>query len=1293
MKIKELQKTVNIAWSPAPQQPIYLATGTAAQQFDSNAASVLEIYSTNFSDPSYDLELITSLSSQYRFQKLIWSPTGFGSAHRNGLLVGGCEGGHVMIYSPAKMLAEEDGLIARQDKHTGPVRGLDFNPFQSNLLASCASESEIFIWDLNNTATHMNPGTKTMPLDDVKNVAWNRQVQHILASVFSTRCVIWDLRKSEQIIKLSDTQSHVRWHAIQWHPDMATQVWLASEDDQAPVVQLWDLRYATAPAKTMQIHQRGVLGMSWCPSDTDLMVSCGKDNRIYCWNPNTPIIEGEILSEVATTATWYSDVQWCPRNPALIACSSLDGNVSIYSLFGGTQQQVQTSNKIADSFPGMDQFANVPIPQQCTPTIYNDLKYAPKWIKKPVGTTFGFGGKLVSFNSKNKTVTVSQVTTEPKLVERARALEKSLSEAKFSDYCRQKADQMPDQSGRYLWYFIKANFERNPKEEILNLLGFNKEDIDGKFAKYVAIDAISQLSQDVEQITNRVSHLTHSPQVDQAAMFDDIIARKNNDKSDVQKPLTQFKIPIGEHPDSLITEALLTGNIEAAVQLCVDSKRIAEALIIASTAGIDFLTKIQNHYLQEQKNELSQVISAVATSNWMNFINSCAIESWKEALVAVLKHDERKAINICERLGDRLLKECSHSPECTRSAMLCFVCAGNIDKLIDSWHHLKRLEHQNPQHKLNTDELQELAEIVMLMNKSLEEQGVAVEINGEMAEFLTEYAGLLVAQGAFTTALSYMLEIKASAMNSEIDDLRQRIFNIVQPQSKAIAPNFNLPQQQSQNTYQVQQQSQNNYQAQQQVPQLQQQSRGNFSNSTPINNMNFRSDAPTFPAQTAWNANAISNNMPPPAGSSVPFNPPVVGMPTHIKPLNNAEMPQPPRPVSAASSQDGSSRSGLHSRFKYVLDPSVAAADTMAGYGNSYNAPPLNMPVQNYNVTPLNSQPMGALPMQSAYNPTPFSNSNNSYMPSTFPVETAALATSPPGLSQRNPTPPPGWNDPPALKFNAQNYFYTNTKNEMYAQHAGTRKWQKIINHDLQNKKSSDITKTSLDSNNYNYNVFSPTVNTSLLNQSSLWQQQIPNMPPIQHSSMLSSAEPPQGIVNQTWAGVSALNNNQTQQQPYNFQTAGSVGNQLPNQKWQSQPNIGYNDDQLQQQQQQPLTKQITKEKPPLPEEYIYLQMVLEELKNQCLHKATDPRTKRKFVDVVKRLENLYDCLRDGRLTTATVQSLNQIVQFIQIGDYGNALQTHTQIAFGSDFSQCAGFMPGLKVLIQSANELQVYLR
>jgi len=41
-------------------------------------------------------------------------------------------------------------------------------------------------------------------------VAWNRQVQHILASASpGGRCVVWDLRKNEPIIKVSDQSATV----------------------------------------------------------------------------------------------------------------------------------------------------------------------------------------------------------------------------------------------------------------------------------------------------------------------------------------------------------------------------------------------------------------------------------------------------------------------------------------------------------------------------------------------------------------------------------------------------------------------------------------------------------------------------------------------------------------------------------------------------------------------------------------------------------------------------------------------------------------------------------------------------------------------------------------------------------------------------------------------------------------------------------------------------------------------------------------------------------------------------
>lgn len=51
------------------------------------------------------------------------------------------------------------------------------------------------------------------------------------------------------------------------------------------------------------------------------------------------------------------------------------------------------------------------------------------------------------------------------------------------------------------------------------------------------------------------------------------------------------------------------------------------------------------------------------------------------------------------------------------------------------------------------------------------------------------------------------------------------------------------------------------------------------------------------------------------------------------------------------------------------------------------------------------------------------------------------------------------------------------------------------------------------------------------------------------------------------------------------------------------------------------------------------------------------------------------------------------MVQLVQTGDYQNGLGLHTQMVSGPDFSQIASFMPGIKVLLQTAMQLNVYLR
>lgn len=68
MKIKELQKTVNIAWSPVQLNQLYLAAGTAAQQIDTSLSSnsTLELYQIDLNDPGYDLVLKASQNSPYK---------------------------------------------------------------------------------------------------------------------------------------------------------------------------------------------------------------------------------------------------------------------------------------------------------------------------------------------------------------------------------------------------------------------------------------------------------------------------------------------------------------------------------------------------------------------------------------------------------------------------------------------------------------------------------------------------------------------------------------------------------------------------------------------------------------------------------------------------------------------------------------------------------------------------------------------------------------------------------------------------------------------------------------------------------------------------------------------------------------------------------------------------------------------------------------------------------------------------------------------------------------------------
>ncbi|KAG9353614.1 hypothetical protein JZ751_011735 [Albula glossodonta] len=134
MKLKEINRTAIQAWSPAQQHPVYLAAGTSAQQLDASfsTSASLEIFELDLTDPSLGMKSCGTFSSSQRYHKLVWGPGGMNTeGHPSGVVIAGGENGNIILYDPAKIIAgETDVVIAQNDKHTGPVRALDVNPFQ-----------------------------------------------------------------------------------------------------------------------------------------------------------------------------------------------------------------------------------------------------------------------------------------------------------------------------------------------------------------------------------------------------------------------------------------------------------------------------------------------------------------------------------------------------------------------------------------------------------------------------------------------------------------------------------------------------------------------------------------------------------------------------------------------------------------------------------------------------------------------------------------------------------------------------------------------------------------------------------------------------------------------------------------------------------------------------------------------------------------------------------------------------------------------------------------------------------
>ncbi|KAJ0977981.1 hypothetical protein J5N97_013455 [Dioscorea zingiberensis] len=757
--IKSAARSALVAF--APDAP-YLVAGTMAGAVDLSFSSFanLEIFKLDFQSDGHDLPLVASCPSSERFNRISWGKLGSNSEEFSlGLVAGGLGDGSIGVWNPLNLISEntqDNAFLVKLEKHTGPVRGLEFNPISPNLLASGADEGELCIWDLvKPPEPDLFPSLKSVgsgAQTEISFVSWNPKFQHILASTsYNGMAVVWDLKQQKPVTSFSDSNRR-RCSVLQWNPDISTQLIIASDDDHSPSLRVWDVRKTISPLREFVGHTKGVIAMSWCPYDSSYLLTCAKDNRTICWDTT----HGEIVSELPASTNWNFDVHWYPKIPGVISASSFDVKIGIYNI------------EACGRFPSGEGDFGTPARTR-----------APKWLKCPVGASFGFGGKLVSFQpcplvpgspTSSSEVFVHTLVTELSLVKRSTEFEAAIQNGEkvsLHVLCNRKSDEALLQDDRETWGFLKVMFEEEgtARSKLLAHLGFNVNDesgnasngIEKKLSGTLGLEDVGESNvfpvDNDEDFFNNIQHLVGS-------LSDNDVP---NGKEIVKEP--EELLDSSEHTtDDNIQRALVVGDYKGAVLQCISANKMADALVIANLGGSFLWESTRDQYLKKSLSPYLKVVSAMVNNDLMGLVTTRPLNSWKETLALLCTFACKEDWTVlCDTLASRLMVAGNTLP-----ATLCYICAGNIDKTVEIWSHNLKSEHEGRSY---VDLLQDLMEKTIVLALAIGQK----RLSTSLSKLVETYAELLASQGLLTTAMEYLKLLVSEESSHELSILWDRI--------------------------------------------------------------------------------------------------------------------------------------------------------------------------------------------------------------------------------------------------------------------------------------------------------------------------------------------------------------------------------------------------------------------------------------------------------------------------------------------------------------------------------------
>jgi len=565
-----------------------------------------------------------------------------------------------------------DSHVSRSSKHAGAIKALQFNSFRHELLATAGAKEELYITDLNNVNNAFRLGTTAARADrDFDAVDWNKKVPHILATGSNGGFVIvWDVRAKKENLTLNNF-GRKAVSAIAWDPDVPTRLATAIPNDQEPLVLLWDLRNSSAPERTLKGHEQGVLSLSWCLQDSNLLLSCGKDNRTVCWNPRV----GESVGEFPIVTNWTFQTKWNPHNPSLLATASFDGKIGIQTIQSTNSKADQGGAAASQSLDGEDFFNQARTQPQGAAF---SLAKAPKWLERPVSVSFGFGGKLVKVSSTEgkSTIKIDTFSVDDSIGDATKKFEDAIKSNNLSSVCNEKISGANTEEEKADWTILET-LNSGSRKKLVQYLGF--QDAESKEADEAAAQA--------NGASDKADASFFGDDGGEDTFLSDLASTKG------AKTNNPFHIFTGSETDTdqQITRALILGSFEKALDICLKENRLSDAFMIAICGGQKCIDKAQAAYFKKSAEgpKYLRLLASVVGKNLWDVVYNADLSNWKEVMATICTFaNETEFPDLCEALGDRLeeaIDDKDASGTLRKDASFCYLAGSKLEKVVVNW--------------------------------------------------------------------------------------------------------------------------------------------------------------------------------------------------------------------------------------------------------------------------------------------------------------------------------------------------------------------------------------------------------------------------------------------------------------------------------------------------------------------------------------------------------------------------------------------------------------------------------